>query len=385
MDRFGRKSTIMALAGVPGVAGWIITLAATSPGPLYAARILVGIATGSALTVGPVYIAEMSSPSERGALCSLPQVMINIGVLLQYSIGPYVSYYALTGMNVVFPVVFMIGCFFLPESPYYLLAVDRKKEAEESLVWLRGGINVSSELEGISVAIDESGICDSNIIDSMKNVFGTPGNRRAILITCGLMSLQQFSGIIAVLFNAEIILTGEGNGHSVMAPSTAAIIVGAVQLVASWFTTILVDRAGRRPLLLLSCGVTAISLVALGIHSYLDARSQASQLGWLPVTSLMVYITTYCLGLGPLPWVVLGELFSSDVKSAAGMIAGSFCCLLGFVVSRSFQPIAAAAGFFVDYWLYASCLFGGFVFVFFMQPETKCKSLEKIQKELGGH
>ncbi|XP_071440999.1 facilitated trehalose transporter Tret1-like [Hetaerina americana] len=386
VDRFGRKMTIIALGGLPAVIGWIITLVATSPGTIYAARILAGISTGSALTVGPAYIAESASPSERGTLCSLPQLMITIGIMLQYAIGPFVSYHALSGMDLVFPIIFIVGCFFLPESPYYLLAVDRKKEAEESLVWFRGGgVDVSSELEDISVAIDESGIRGSNIIDSMKNVFGTRGNRRAILLSCGIMFLQQFSGINAVLFNAEPILSGSGQGGSSMKGSTATMIVGAVQIFASWGTTILVDRAGRRPLLIISCGVTAVALYTLGTHSYLEEQSRASGLGWLPVTSLIVYIISYCLGLGPLAWVVLSELFPSKAKSAAGMFAGSFCWLLGFVVTRTFEPISVAAHPYGAYWLYASCTLAGVAFITLLLPETKCKSLEQIQKELSGH
>ncbi|XP_046382415.1 facilitated trehalose transporter Tret1-like [Ischnura elegans] len=382
VDRFGRKISLITLAGAPSVLGWIITLVATGTGALYAARIFIGISVSASLTLGPAYIAEMSSPSERGTLCSFPQLMISIGIMLQFVIGPYSSYYALSGVDLVFPIIFMIGTFFLPESPYYLLARGDDAEAETALKWFRGGSpDVSLELEIMSEAVEESGIRDSNFLEAMKNVFETRGNRRAIVISSGLMFFQQFCGINAVLFNAEEIL----KGSSGLDASTGAMVVGAVQIVASWCTTVLVDRAGRRPLLILSCLLASISLFALGAHAYLDKHGQAADLGWLPVTALVVYIVFYCLGLGPLPWVVLSELFPSKAKSAASMLAGSFCWLLAFVVTRTFRPIWDAAELYGVYWLYACCTLLGVVFVYLLQPETKCKSLEQIQKELEGN
>ncbi|XP_046382414.1 facilitated trehalose transporter Tret1-2 homolog [Ischnura elegans] len=383
MDRFGRKPSIIALSCIPGIVGWLITLLATGPGALYAARAVIGTSMAASLGLGPVYIAETSSPSERGKLCSLPQLMITIGVMLQYSIGPFVSYHALAGMNLAFPILFMIPCAFLPESPYYLLAKGRNEEAEKALKWFRGGADVSSELNEMAGAIAESETKDSNLWESMKNVFETRGNRRAILITCGLMFFQQFSGIVAVLMNAESILRGSGEGEPAMEASTAAMVVGAVQIVASWAVTMLVDRAGRRILLILSCALSSISLFAFGAYSYLDVHSRASGLGWLPVTCLVIYILFYILGLGPLPWVAMSELFPNRAKSAASLLTSVFTCGAGFVVTRTFQPISSPEGPYVAYWLYASCSLAGAIFVALLLPETKGKTLEQIQRELA--
>ncbi|KAG8227209.1 hypothetical protein J437_LFUL003415 [Ladona fulva] len=395
IDRFGRKNTFLFMGGVPAIIGWITILAAHGPGALYAGRFLTGVSTGSASILGPIYIAEMSSASERGALCSMPQLMIALGVMVQYTVGPYVSYHVLAGLNLAFPIVFLVSFFFMPESPYYLLAKNKRDEAEKALIWFRGGgrvkgnklptVDVTRELDGIALAIDESGIRESSLIDSFKDVFATRGNRRAFLITEGLMFIQQFSGINVVLFNAETILRGSGDDNAALSPSESTMIVGAVQILASWVETALADRAGRRPLLLLSCLLSSASLITLGVHAYLDVHDHAAavKLSWLPIASLIVYIIAYIQGLGPLPWAVLGEVFPSTSKSAAGILSGCFCWALGFVVTRTFQPLTLVIGDHGSYWMFAGCCAAGFVFLLVLLPETKCKTLEQIQEELG--
>ncbi|KAG8227204.1 hypothetical protein J437_LFUL003410 [Ladona fulva] len=354
IDKIGRRNSFILLGGIPAIIGWITMLLAHNPGTLYAGRFLIGVSAGAANTLAPVYIAEVSSASERGALCSMPQLMNTFGVMVQYTVGPYVSYHVLAGIDLIFPIVFVIGFFLIPESPYYLLAKSKRKDAEKSLVWFRGGgrmkndeppaVDVSHELNRMAQAIDESGIKDSSLLDSFKDVFASKGNRRAFLVTAGLLFAQQFSGIMVVLFNAETILRGSGDSKMTLSPSEAAMVVGAVQILASLVETMLADRAGRRPLLMLSCILSSVSLIALGVHAYLDVNQheKALSISWLPTASVVLFIITYILGLGPLPWAVLGEVFPSSCKSGASILSGCFCGLLAFVTSVTFLPLSLA-------------------------------------------
>ncbi|KAG8227203.1 hypothetical protein J437_LFUL003409 [Ladona fulva] len=396
IDRFGRKPSSIAVCGVPAIVGWIVTLCAKNAAYLYAARFLIGISTGSASTLTSVYIGEVSSASERGALCSFPQLFITFGILLQYAVGPYVTYEALAGINLAFPIIYVASFFFMPESPYHLLAKGKIEEAERSLVWLRGrgrlrgdqraDADIRQDLETMAVAIEDSQMNSSSIVDSFKDLFSTTGNRRALAVTSATMLNQQLSGINAVLFNAESIFRGSNPENPVLSASASTIVIGVVQVGASWTEVFLADRAGRRALLLISSAFSAIALAVLGVHSYLQKihYSSIDSIAWLPIASLILYIIFYCLGLGPLPWAVLGEVFPSSAKSAASIFCGSLNWVVSFIIACTFQSFIHTAGAYGTYWFYACCCGVLCVYKFFFLPETKCKTLEEIQAELSG-
>ncbi|KAG8227208.1 hypothetical protein J437_LFUL003414 [Ladona fulva] len=391
IDKLGRKYTLLIMAGLPSILGWILTISAKNYGMLYAARFLIGISTGSASTLGPVYVAEISSALERGALCSLPQLMISLGILLEYAVGPYVSYFALGGINLAVSVIFVVSFFFMPESPYYLIAIGKQEEAEKSLAWCRGerrrvpSSNVLKELEDIADGVTAYGSSSSSLLDSFWGLFSSPGNRKALMIMGALLFTLQFCGINAVLFNAESIFRGKSEDVPILGASESAIVIAVVQVLSSWVETILADRLGRRPLLFFSTIVCGVSLTALGAHDYIASRdaSAVSNIEWFPIVSLVFYNIAFTVGLGPLTWAIMGELFSTNSKSAAGILCGCFGWIAGFVVTRTFQPIASSSGTFVAYWIYASCSFAGFLFTAVFLPETKCKTLQEIQRELN--
>jgi SP family facilitated glucose transporter-like MFS transporter 8 len=167
--------------------------------------------------------------------------------------------------------------------------------------------------------------------------------------------------------------------------STATIIVGAIQVVATFVSSLVVDYLGRRILLLISDFVMAVCALLLGVYFYLqDETTDVSNLGWLPLTSVCVFIVVFSLGYGPIPWMMVGELFAPQIKG----FASSFSCvlnwILAFVVTKFYADMAASFGTYTTFWIFAviSCI--GTVFVFFIVPETKGKTLDEIQKELGG-
>lgn len=168
--------------------------------------------------------------------------------------------------------------------------------------------------------------------------------------------------------------------------SMSTILIGVMQVVATFVSTIVVDKLGRRILLLASGIVMALSTTAIGVYFHLkDQGNDVENLGWLPVASLCIFMIMFSIGFGPVPWLMMGELFSTDIKGFAGSIAGTTNWLLAFVITKTFTNITDGIGTDGAFWLFAGLTALGVVFVFFAVPETKGKSLNEIQQHLAGN
>ncbi|GAB0094001.1 hypothetical protein DMENIID0001_092010 [Sergentomyia squamirostris] len=166
----------------------------------------------------------------------------------------------------------------------------------------------------------------------------------------------------------------------------ATIIVGVMQVVATFVSTTVVDRLGRRILLLSSISVMSICTILLGVYFFLKDQdaTQVANLGWLPIVSLCVFIIMFSFGFGPVPWLMMGELFASDVKGFAGPLAGTTNWLLAFVITKTFSNLVDAIGTGETFWLFSGFSILGLIFVFLIVPETKGQSLTEIQIMLNG-
>ncbi|XP_068084591.1 facilitated trehalose transporter Tret1-like [Anabrus simplex] len=375
-DRIGRKRTMLALT-VPFLLGWIIITAAQSVGVIYFARILLGFAVGAVFTVCPMYVGEIAESNVRGALGSLMQLFVTFGFLYVYCIGPYSSYTALGMACTVLPIVFFCVMYVVPASPYYLVAQGRTEEAATALQWLRQtpAQEVREELEDIQESVREA----QQNAGTLRDLVRTRGNVKALCLSLGLVSFQQLSGINAVLFYSEAIFLSTGSS---MSASVSTIIVGVVMLLASCATPLLADRLGRKMLLYISAIGMAGSLAMLGL--FFSGLEAIASITWLPVLCLVFYIIVYCVGFGPLPWAVMGELFPANVKSKASSCTASFCWLLGFFITKFFATIVEGLGQHTAFFLFAIFCGIAFVFVYVLLPETKGKSLQEIQDILNG-
>lgn len=167
----------------------------------------------------------------------------------------------------------------------------------------------------------------------------------------------------------------------------ATILIGIMQVVATFVSTLVVDKLGRRILLLASGCAMAVATTAIGVYFYLQSQdeTQVESLGWLPVASLCIFIIMFSMGYGPVPWLMMGELFATDIKGFAGSLAGTSNWLLAFVVTKTFDDLNNGLGIGGTFWLFAGLTVLGVFFVFFAVPETKGKSLNEIQLELAGN
>ncbi|XP_058977935.1 facilitated trehalose transporter Tret1 isoform X2 [Musca domestica] len=377
-DKIGRKWVLLS-SSVFFVIAYVLMMIGGSVVVLLVARLIQGFGVGFVMTAQPMYVGEIATDSVRGATGSLMQLFIVSGILYVYAIGPYVSYQALQWCCIAVPIVFDVCFFFMPESPYYLAGKGRKMEALKSLQFLRGqsADGAQDEMATIQAGVEESMANKGSIADIIKN----PGNRKALFISAGLLVFQQFSGINVVLFNSQSIFESANTG---LDPAVATIIVGIVQVASSGLTPIIADRLGRKVILLTSAGIMTVGLAALGGFFYMKlVVGDTSSVLWLPVPALVVYNIVYCVGFGPLPWAVLGEMFPANVKSIASSIVASTCWICGFLVTY-FYPALDAMGSYYAFWLFGIFCIVAFFFVLFIVMETKGLSLQEIQDRLNG-
>ncbi|XP_063236693.1 facilitated trehalose transporter Tret1-like [Bacillus rossius redtenbacheri] len=378
--KLGHKASFTCVAALY-LGAWAILAAARSAAVLCVARFILGVASGVVFTITPTYIGEISQAHIRGALGSLAQLSATAGFLYQYVVGPWSSYVALAVASAAVPALLLAGSLFIPDSPYQLLRRGRRAEARRAFLWLRGKRDDSTggdefrEMENEVTAMLKQE-------PSMKDLVANRATIRALLLSQGLMTFQQLSGINAVLFFTETILSiGVGS----LDPSIATIIVGVVMLAAAAVTPLVVDRAGRRIMLLLSTSGMTLSLGILGTFFYFtNIHADTSSFGFVPVLCLVFYIIVYAAGIGPLAWAVSAELFAPIVRSKAASLTATTCWVLCFLVTFFFNSLVELFGSHVVFWTFAACCTAAGVFVYCLLPETKGRTLRQIQELLEG-
>lgn len=194
--------------------------------------------------------------------------------------------------------------------------------------------------------------------------------------------MQQFSGVIAIQsYMAEIF---EGT-DSFISPSVAAIVCSTVQLISGIFASAFVDRFGRKPLLLVSSSGTAVALFSVGLYFFLQnyIKCDVSSISWLPLVSIMFFMIAQPIGVGTLAYVFISEIFPTNSKANASMIATMYGALAATIVTKLFEVISDSLGMFVTFWLCCIIMIGGLIFTIFYIPETKGKTLLEIQNDFS--
>ncbi|KAF7287991.1 hypothetical protein GWI33_000051 [Rhynchophorus ferrugineus] len=370
-----KKNTLLVTA-FPLFIGQIICLFAHDVQYFLMARFLMGIASGAIWSVLPNYIAEISEDANRGLMGSLAGVMSTGGSLIPYVVGPHVSLKTFTIISLV-PLVlyYILYGWFVPKSPYDLVINGKETEAETSLIILRGSQKIHKELEYICSSVKS---LDSE--EGFSKLFRNPDLFRALKICVLLMAFQQFSGIQAVGSYTQLIFELSGSSIS---PEISAMIVGTVSLISVFISSHLIDSMGRKILMTMSFSVSSLALFSLSIYFYmLSHEMDVSQIFWLPIVSVVIYMFAFNFGLGILPWVILGELFPHNVKAAAATIASlaNFC--LSFNVTVGFPYMILLLGMGGTFLTFGLVMILGTIFCLLCVPETKGKSLGEIEKML---
>lgn len=375
---YSRKLTGYLVA-VPFVVSWILIIIANSLEVLCIARFIGGMGSGAIILFASLYVSETAQDTVRGALGSYLTLFTNAGVLFAYIIGSYVSYYTFAYTAIVIPVMYVVGLIWLPETPNYLVNRGKYTEAERSLRWLRGKDDklVELELSKLNSCVKERGETVS-----LKQMLRATGTRRALIIGFVLAANLQFCGIFAILSYTVNIFQEAGSDLS---PNVATILIGALQLAGSCVSSLLIDKAGRKILLLISnlCMATCL-LILGGFFFFKNQGSDVSNFGWVPIGSLSVYIVALSLGLAPITFLMVFEIFEPRVKSRAITIIVSFLWFLAFLVGKFYTNLSDVLGIHGCYWTFSACCVLGAIFTVFSVPETRNRSYSSILTELSG-
>jgi sugar porter (SP) family MFS transporter len=371
-DRFGRRKMLLVAALLFAVSAVGAGLA-RSVGEFVLARLVGGVAIGVASMLSPMYIAEVSPADRRGRLVTLNQTAIITGILVSYVVAYLLADEGASSWRWMFTLAVVpagglwIALLFVPESPRWLVKQGRKDEALSVLERIGGPIQARSELEEIEDA------SAAEAARSLSQLF-QPGLRKALVIGVALAVLQQITGINTILYYAPTIFLKAGFASESDA-LLASLAVGAVNFVFTLVALGAIDRLGRKPLLLVGSGGMAASLALLGAALKLQGESSP-----LLLAGILSYVAFFAVGLGPVVWLLLSEIFPTAIRGRAMSLATISLWVACFVVSLTFLPLVKVLSMAGAFWLYAAICLVTFVFVWRVIPETRGQSLEEIER-----
>jgi len=383
VDAVGRKPCLL-LTGPLYIVSWLMVLCSNAIGVLYWVRLLQGACIGIITTVAPIYIGEISGDGIRGALSTFFNGMLNAGILYVYCIGPLVTYDALAYCSLLVPCAFVITCLWIPESPYYYVLKDDDGRARESLTWLHGGgadgdaDAVADELTRIKAEVKN----ELRHKGSMSDLFGSRCGRRAFLIVQIVAAADVLSGMTTVLAYASSTFAHADTEHT-LSPDQFTMLLGALIFCTTFVTGYLVDKLGRRPLLLFSCFGCGAFELATGAYYYKRwVGAYAPGGAWVPFAAIGSFAVVYSIGLGPLLPTLQGEMFPSNVRGVASAITSVTLTVISFVGLKMYQVITDRWGIHVNYFIYGTgCLVSSLLIYRFL-PETKGKTFAQIQDDI---
>ena len=386
-DRFGRK-TILLLAAALFVATSLGCALAPEAHSLTIARLVGGMGVGIASMVAPLYIAEISPAHLRGRMVSFYQFAITIGVLGAYfsnalllnvaehfqgstGMPPWLHWMfvdqvwrGMLGSMVVPAAMFFLLLLFAPESPRWLTKQGRADDAQQILARIAGRAEAQRQMAEISGTIaHEAG--------NLGQLF-RPGMRKALGLAVFLACAGQFSGINAVVYYGPKIL--EGAGYHVSNALGGQVILGLVNVAFTLLALWKMDTMGRRPLLFIGNLGVFISLAMVGLFFATGVTTGI----WL-VLFLSMYLASFAFSLGPIPWVVMSEVFPTRIRGRAMSIATLSLWLANTVVCQTFPWLDKHWGPALTFWMYAALVSPVFFFVWKVMPETKGRSLEELE------
>ncbi|CAG9786278.1 unnamed protein product [Diatraea saccharalis] len=383
-DRYGRRTTILSSA-IPMSLGTILVVFSLKPWILYKARFLWGWGTGMIGTVVSMYLAEIADKDLRGTLSVGTRFMFNFGTLLAISVGPFLSYHIFNISILVLPLIYFLACCWIPESPYYYLKEGRVEEARRVLTKLRSYKDskaVEDELQVMKSSVSSEMQRDS----SVKELLIGEQYRKAVIISAGLkltqimtgvMTVQQYLGRIMQDTKTDIKLT------------TVFIIFGAVRFLIGIMSSILVDRVGRRTLLIFSFFGTAVCHIMVGGYFFCQEVLKIDQTvltpyGYVTFLGILGSSIVSTLGYTSIIFVIFGEIFPMNIKAVAMSSISIYGGILGFIIAKGYQELKDLIGMCGVFGIFALVAIIGAVFTIGFVPETKGKSLREIQIMLQG-
>ncbi|XP_068145791.1 facilitated trehalose transporter Tret1-like [Drosophila tropicalis] len=368
---FGRKMTMLVMF-IPYMIGWALIGFALNVKMVILGRFIIGACGGSFCVTTPMYNTEVAEIQHRGMMGCFFQLFLVHGILYGYIAGAAPDVKMVSLLCAILPIIFVITFIWMPESPVYLMQKGKTEKAEKALKFLRGkDTDNTAELNQLA---EESKREKVRITDAL---FRKATIKGLFLAIC-LMAFQQFTGINAVVFYSNHIFE---SANTEISSSLCTILLGIIMITSSLMAFFLIDRIGRKMILLIGSAVMCASLLLLaGFYQWL----QSNNVGWIGILSICTYVLAFSGGLGPVPFLLIAELFSEDAKAVAGAIACTLNWLLAFCVTKLFPLCVHEFGEAVCFLFFSIMSLLAFVFVLFLVPETKGRTIKEIQEILGG-
>jgi len=373
-DIYGRKKIIIATA-IIFVIGSLFCGIAQSITQLIISRIMIGIAVGMVSFAVPLYLSEISPQKIRGMLVSLFQLAITAGILLSYLINRIFAntdynWRWMLGAGIIPAIILLIGICFLSDTPRWLISKNREKEARE--VFLKIEPDGDAELHISEI---------KETLDSQKNKSKTHFHKwmfMPIFVGVGIMFVQICTGINTIIYYTPTIFQIAGFDSAIGA-LYATIGIGVVNFLMTIVAIAYTDRLGRKPLLYIGLWGMLISLITLG-GSFAWSTELGNAGKWLAVASVVIYIASFAMSLGPVAWIMISEIMPLQIRGFAMSAATVSNFGFNFIVVLSFLPLLNLIGNAATFWMFAGITVLSMLFVYFFVPETKGISLEKIEK-----
>jgi sugar porter (SP) family MFS transporter len=372
-SRFGRRKMII-LAGIIFTISALGTALAPTVGWLIAARVVSGIAIGIASFISPMYIAELAPAEVRGSLVAVNMLAITTGIvvayLIDYAFSASHGWRYMFGLAAVPSVGLVIGMWWLPDSPRWLISKSKIDEARQILRRARTTSDIGPEIKDIQQSMaeqDEGGIA---------GLF-QPSLRMPMIVGLGLAIFQQITGINTVIYYAPTIFKFAG-----ISAAGPAILAGAGLTAVMWgfhvLAIFLLDRVGRRPLLLTGVVGQIVGLAILG--AAFEFPQMASFKSEVAIGGLVVYVACFAFGLGPIFWLLISEIYPLKNRGVAMSAVTITNWAMNLLVAVTFLTLVGVLGHAGTFWLYGVIAIGAWVFFYLLVPETKDKTLEQIEQ-----
>lgn len=392
-DLIGRRN-VMILTAILFLIGALIQGFSHEQWIFVVARIAGGMAVGAASVLSPAYISEVAPANIRGRMTTVQQIMIISGLTAAFVVnyylaktagastnlfwGGYEAWRWMYWMQAIPATVFLIALFFIPESPRYLVSKGRNEEAARVLTSLFGADTATKKLTEIQASFSDHRPALRDILDPVKG-----GVRPVVWAGLLLAVFQQLVGINVIFYYGATLwqLAGFTENDALL----INIVSGLVSIAACFVTVALVDRIGRKPLLLIGSAGMAVALFAMVFafsQGSLDADGKlvlSQQLGIIAVIAANLYVIFFNVSWGPVMWVMLGEMFPNQIRGSALAVCGFAQWFSNYLIAQSFPIMAAGLGLAVSYSFYAVCAVISFFLVQKFIHETKGKELEEMQ------